>query len=213
MQDRNMNGHKLLEQIVVRISMDSDGRMGRGTGIVISNHEVATCYHVLAGEGEELQNSYYIKHDSWPKWVEAMPLRDRSFPPPKDIAVLYYSNCINIEVPGNIFAAWNSEIGCDEFLTRGYDRSIPMRDGAWTLDNKHSLIIARTYKSGEPRLQLSTERDTLLQGRSGSPVWSKSLNAVIGIIDYHSGKESISKDKSLAIPIEELVSRQTYNVG
>jgi len=53
-------------------------------------------------------------------------------------------------------------------------------------------------------LQLSTIKKTLLPGRSGSPVWSVDQEAIVGMIDYQAGDESILKEKSMAILIEKL---------
>ena len=187
-----MKGQDILKQIVVRISRN--GKVGDGTGFYINENEIATCFHVLAREKEVLQECYYIKHDEWMEWREAEPLIDLCNLT-TDIAILrcsYQSNQ-EIKIP---FDVWDKKTV--DFLSRGYDCNMSPNIGATNVTGK---IQSQTSKREYPRLQLQTTKGTLRLGRSGSPIWSN--NAIVGMIDYHAGGESIETDKSTAIPIEE----------
>ena len=187
------DGPSLLQDIVVRIYLDD--KTSLGTGFFLEDDLVITCYHVLEEKDGSLRNCYYIKHDS-SCIVAAEPLISSK---PFDIAIL--RSCVPSPKPINVvIKTWDNN-GKDEFLTRGYDINTPLNEGASTEGGE---IASRSTLDGEPRLQLRTELDTLLQGRSGSPVWSERQNALVGMVDYRSGKESKSKERSFAIPLEAL---------
>jgi WD40 repeat protein len=193
--NRMISGTRLLQDIVVRIYPD-DKETPLGTGFFLENDLVITCYHVLEKKDGSLRNCYYIKTDLQ-GMVAAEPIR--SFKPPIDIAIL---RCQEPSAkPKNVvIRAWDN-LREDKFLTRGYDINTPFNEGASAEEGK---IVAYTTLDGERRLQLRTELETLLEGRSGSPVWSERLNALVGMIDYRSGKESKSRERSFAIPLEIL---------
>jgi hypothetical protein len=194
-----MIGHDILKQIVVRISQD--GNRNSGTGFYISRNEIATCYHVLASEKENLQEYYFIKHDTWPEWIQATPFVEKC-DATKDIAILNCPSELNrgIEIPPKIpLKKWDKE--ASEFLSQGYCRDTGIEVDATIV---RGTIVGKIYKKSFPRLQLQTIMETLRQGRSGSPIWSK--NAIVGMIDFKAGEDSILTEMSTAIPIEEIVS-------
>jgi WD40 repeat protein len=192
--NRMTDGSSLLQNIVVRIYLDDEVRLG--TGFFLKDDLVVTCYHVLEEKDGSLRKCYYIKHDST-GLVAAEPVR--SFKPPIDIAILHCHE--TSPTPINVvIKPWDNQ-GKDEFLTRGYDINTPQSEGA---SNEEGEIVARGTLEGEVRLQLRTEKETLLQGRSGSPIWSKRQQALVGMIDYRSGQESTTREKSFAIPLNVL---------
>jgi len=194
-----MNGTEILREIVVKIS--SDRKAIKGTGFFVSNNEVATCYHVLAEEKSPLLERYYIKNDAWPDWKEVKPSIDRCVSS-KDVAILQCPEPLELRHNEIRIAPWNSKP--TEFLSRGYDFKAADIEGAWTIDEKDCRIVEIGYLGPEKRLQLRSIKNTLLPGRSGSPVWSVNQKAIVGMIDYQGGEENIQTDRSMAIPIEML---------
>jgi len=196
-----MNGPEILRDIVVKVSPDR--KKIRGTGFLISKDEIATCYHVLADKGSLLSERYYVKNDAWEDWLEVRPSKEKCHPPPQDIAFLQCPVSLKLvreEIP---ILPWDGN-PC-EFRSRGYDCNTTADDGSSTVHGNDCEIIDYTSRGGESRLQLKTIKRTLLQGRSGSPVWSMNQSAIVGMIDYQAGDENIWTDRSMAIPIEAII--------
>ena len=199
--DGMMNGPEILRDIVVKVSPDR--KKIRGTGFLISKDEIATCYHVLADKGSLLSERYYVKNDAWEDWLEVRPSKEKCHPPPQDIAFLQCPVSLKLvreEIP---ILPWDGN-PC-EFRSRGYDCNTTADDGSSTVHGNDCEIIDYTSRGGESRLQLKTIKRTLLQGRSGSPVWSMNQSAIVGMIDYQAGDENIWTDRSMAIPIEAII--------
>ena len=191
-----INGPGLLQDIVVRIYLDADLKTSMGTGFFLKDDQVITCYHVLQEDDGSLRDCYYVKPDATAP-IKAWPIK--CFKAPIDIAVLQCSKLSERSI-SVVIKPWDN-MGEDEFLTRGYDIKTPHNEGA---NSKSGTIVSRTTLDDQPRLQLRTEIETLLQGRSGSPVWSERQRALVGMVDYRSGKDSISSERSFAIPLEVL---------
>jgi len=198
-----MEGSEVLKKIVVRIA-DGEKRL-LGTGFFISDEEILTCYHVLAyalaDSCDQLPDSYLVKNEDWEDWKEAAPVESKCSAI-KDFAVL---SCNASKKPGHgriSFARWDGK--SKEFLTRGYDRNTTDADGSFIVSDDGCRILGRTSLKKEPRLQLSTIKETLLKGRSGSPIWSLGQKAIVGMLDNSTGEENDQKDRSTAIPVEEL---------
>ncbi|MDD1761279.1 MAG: NB-ARC domain-containing protein, partial [Methanothrix sp.] len=194
-----MIGPEILREIVVKISNDMKKLLG--TGFFVSETEIVTCHHVLANKSGQPSDSYFIKNDSWKDWIEVEPIRERCNGP-KDFAFLNCPVPIDPGLKRIPFAPWDKEH--KEFLSRGYDCRTKENEGAFIVEGEDCRIVGPTTLGSEQRWQLGTEKNALLQGRSGSPVWSVGQRAIIGMIDYQAGEESSQKDRSLAIPIERL---------
>jgi len=195
-----MAGPEILRKIVVKISIDK--RNLRGTGFFVSEREILTCHHVLADRNERLPESqrYFVKNDDWDDWIEAQPIGERCSAA-QDLAFLSCPVPVGLEAKRVPFKRWDGRH--KEFFTRGYDCNTSEGEGASSLEGEDCRIVDRTTRGKEPRWQLSTIKKSLLPGRSGSPVWSVGQNAIVGMIDQ-AGDESILKERSLAIPIEEI---------
>ncbi len=195
-----MGEQEILRSIVVKISLDK--KKIRGTGFLVSENEIATCHHVLALEDNQLPEFCYIKNDDWSDWIETKPIKEKCRVSPHDTAALR-SDCplrpSHDRVP---LASWNRKK--TQFISRGYDCKTNIDGGASTIEGPDCEIVDRTSRGSELRLQLRTIKKTLLPGRSGSPIWSITQSAVVGMIDYQAGDENIWNDKSMAIPIENM---------
>lgn len=191
--------------MVVQISRDSE--TGCGTGFYISPDLVATCYHVLARQNENLQSHYYIRHDNWKSWEVAEPLLEYCFPPAHDVAILNVSRKLQ---DSNILRIENWIEESNDFRSRGYDRDKRVHGiGATTVEG--NVVGFTTYK-GYPRLQLRTRQGTIRQGRSGSPVWSCQQQVVVGMIDWLGETlEADSYELVLAVPIEHIMPSRYKN--
>ena len=228
-----MAGPEILREIVVKIS--DDRKKIRGTGFFISETDIATCYHFLKDKNGQLSESYFVKNDAWGDWIRVMPLKEKCSAP-QDIALLkcpvpiklglgrtpfarfsLKRNDLSLDLSMKLglkripFAHWDGK--SKEFRSRGYDCSTTDDEGASTIEGKDCTIIDYTARKGEPRLQLSTIKKTLLPGRSGSPVWSVDQKAIVGIIDYQAGDENIWMDRSMAIPIEVVIPKTMLCAG
>ena len=196
-----MAGPEILRKIVVKVS--SDKRNLRGTGFFATDREIVTCHHVLAdGNGSISEGQrYFVKNDDWADWIEAQPIEERCGAA-QDFAFLSPLVPIRLEAKSVPFKRWDGRH--KEFFTRGYDCNTSEDEGASSLEGEDCQIVDKSSRGKEPRWQLSTIKRSLLPGRSGSPVWSVGQKAIVGMIDYQAGDESILKERSLAIPIEEI---------
>lgn len=194
-----MAGPEILRKIVVKIS--SDKMNLRGTGFFVSDREILTCHHVLADENGRLSKAYFVKNDDRGDWIEAQPIEERCSAS-QDFAFLSSPVPIGLEAKRVAFKHWDGRH--KEFFTRGYDCNTSEEEGASSLEGEDCRIVDKSSRGKEPRWQLSSPKKSLLQGRSGSPVWSVGQKAIVGMIDYQAGDESIVKERSLAIPIEEI---------
>lgn len=197
-----MAGPEILREIVVKISKDENNKKKiKGTGFFVSETQIATCYHILAEKNGPLSECYFVKNDAPGDWIRVMPLKEKCNAL-QDIAVLDCPIPINLGFRKIPFAPWDEK--AKEFRSRGYDCNTTDDEGASTVEGEDCTIIDYTARKGERRLQLSTIKKTLLPGRSGSPVWSVDQEAIVAMIDYQAGDESILKEKSMAILIEKL---------
>jgi len=174
-----MVGSEILREIVVKIS--DDGKKISGTGFFVSETEIATCYHVLADKKGQLSECYFARNDGWKDWIRVVPINEKCSEP-QDIAFLNCPIPISLSLNRIPFAPWNGK--SKEFLSRGYDINNSAIEGAWTINEKDCEIVDYTYLGSELRLQLKSIKKTLLPGRSGSPVWSVSQKAIVGMIDH-----------------------------
>jgi 8-oxo-dGTP pyrophosphatase MutT (NUDIX family) len=191
-----------LKEIVIQVSRD--GRERSGTGFYITRNLILTCYHVLgeAETNEPLRDKYWIQHDRWKTWQQAEPVpaychRER------DTAVLRCSS-YPMDVTAELrFADWDNQVF--QFTSRGYDADTrEWGVGATTIEG---TVDDSTYLKGHPRLRLRTEPGTVVQGRSGSPVWSQRQDAIVGIVDWVGQELSPGGgDEVLAIPIAEALA-------
>jgi len=196
-----MAGPEILRKIVVKIS--SDKRNLRGTGFFVSDREILTCHHVLAdGNGRISEGQkYFVKNDDWDDWIEAQPIEERCSAA-QDFAFLISPVPIRLEAKRVPFKRWDGRH--KEFSSLGYHCNASQDEGATLVEGVDCRIVEETKLGKERRWQLSTIKKSLLPGRSGSPVWSVRQKAIVGMIDYQAGDESILKERSLAIPIEEI---------
>jgi len=196
-----MAGPEILRKIVVKISSDKWNL--RGTGFFVSEREILTCHHVLAdGNGRISEGQkYFIKNDDWDDWIEAQPIGERCSAA-QDLAFLSCPVPVGLEAKRVPFKRWDGRH--KEFFTRGYDCNTSEDEGASSLGGEDCRIVDKSSRGKEPRWQLSTIKKSLLPGRSGSPVWSVGQKAIVGMIDYQAGDENELKERSLAIPIEEI---------
>jgi parallel beta-helix repeat protein len=206
-----MSRNNPLDEIVVQIS--HDGVNGCGTGFYISETRIATCYHNLVDKGNELQEHYWVLHDSWGgKWIKAIPIKEYCYPDPRDTAILQSEKSID----GKLTIKCNKWDGAsNEFLTRGYDQKKAYGIGATTLSGE--IIAITTYKN-HPRLQLRAIEGSIQPGRSGSPIWAKEQEAIVGLISFQAGYESKNFEMPLAIPIRDVfelvpITGKTVRVG
>lgn len=190
---------KSLESFVIKISLDKKKEIG--TGFYISENLIATCYHVLDVDSEVLKDEYWIYHDEWEDWEPAKPIKEYCRNRPHDIALMATSKKIEKNIIYQI-APWDKEES--QFRSIGYD-SIKKEYGigANTIEGS---ITGRTIYRKSPRLTLKSLENTILRGRSGSPVWSVNQMAVVGIIASVNSKITPkSTELGLAIPIEEVL--------
>lgn len=223
-----MIDQSLLDSIVVEISRD--GSAGCGTGFLVSWTEIVTCYHVLCPDGGNLQKRYWVRHDRLDQWIEVEPVEHLCHPMPRDTAVLHtyelgkflIGDSEDVEDPFfEINEAWRRAGGAEAFVetdypsrsryanwnkiptgfvSKGYDRtkrSVGL--GATTIEGE---IIGTAAHQGFPRLQLRTREGSVIQGRSGSPIWSKNQRAIVGILAFVGGElEAKPFEMALGIPI------------
>ncbi len=194
-----MVGPEILREIVVKISNDRKKLLG--TGFFVSETEIVTCHHVLANKSGLLSSRYFVKNDDWKDWIKVEPISEKCNNL-QDYAFLSCPAPIKLGLRRILFAPWDEE--SKEFRSRGYDCNTEESEGASTVEGEDCRIVDRTSRGSKQRWQLSTIKKTLLPGRSGSPVWSVGQKAIVGVIDYRAGDESILKEKSMAILIETL---------
>jgi WD40 repeat protein len=207
--DGMMRGPELLRDIVVKISPDR--KRIKGTGFLISEDEIVTCYHVLDDKSNGLSERYYVKNDKWTDWLEVKLSKEKCRPPSQDMAFLRCPFPLKLADGEIRFLPWNGKT-C-EFQSRGYDCNTTSDEGASTISGTDCEIVDYTSRGGETRMQLRTIKRTLLPGRSGSPVWSMNQNAIVGMIDYQAGDENIWTDRSMAIPIEVMIPEARLSAG
>lgn len=188
-----------LEDIVVEIS--KDGKTGWGTGFFITRDEVATCYHVLAGNESVLSDIYYIKHGSWTDWTKATPINAKCNGQ-KDYAVLHCEGSIpSLQEP--TLEKWDGS--SYEFHSYGYGYPQVEDIEAYHIEGS---IDGYIWVKGQCRLQLKATAGTIQYGRSGSPVLSSNQKSIVGIMYLAGGMVGNDNQLVLAIPIEDLTEKE-----
>jgi hypothetical protein len=197
-----MNPKALLQDIVVKVSRDR--QESSGTGFYVSRTLVMTCYHVLVERPQvnPLQDGYWIQHDTWGEtWEQANPV-PAFCSPERDTAIL---RCPRPDNEGTMvrLAKWAEEVS-SHFISRGYDANVRQWGiGATPIEGEIEDII---YRVGNPRLRLKTEPGTVVGGRSGSPVWSRQHQGIVGIIDWVAQQYGPGgRDEVFAIPVAEVL--------
>jgi hypothetical protein len=198
-----MNDPNRLDPIVVEISRNEES--GSGTGFYISEDLVVTCYHVLVPDTGSLRDQYWVRHDTWDGWAPAEPLAEHCFPPPRDTAVLRCSRRLQQE---SIVRSANWDKSSTGFFSKGYDQARTYGLGARTINGE---IRGSTVLEKRPRLQLRTTKGTIVPGRSGSPVWVRQQEAIVGVLDWlGEGLEADPYELALAIPIADAIPESRY---
>jgi len=203
-----MNDNEILERIVVEVSRDK--KEGSGTGFYISADMIATCYHVLVGEDGvkkkiKPKKVYWIRHDDDKgRWQKATLIRAQSLP--NDIAILRTEKTLNSLDFSELLKPWNKR-EC-KFISRGYAQVV----GDETIDGFYATQISGKiltdiwiYKEKSRRMQLQIPLEALKFGRSGSPVFSLTQKAIVGMIDCQGGELHEGVQIGTAIPIGDIV--------
>lgn len=198
-----LTAEQILQRITVQVSRD--GEKLHGTGFFIDPHRILTCYHVLVpSESTTFQDIYHVRHDDWEDWVVVQPIVSQCQPEPHDVAILRCSEgCLMPATCGPFgpfpMMDWDARPG--PFRAKGYDfEKTAFQLGATTIYGRIQGYTTH-YRTG--RLHLQTDPDTVLRGRSGSPLWSMRQRAVVGMVTWTLPKlESGGRSLDLAIPLE-----------
>jgi hypothetical protein len=195
-----------LREIVVKICKDKDENPPsiKGSGFFISPTEIATCHHVLSTD-KKIVGKFWCKRFGSKYWIEANPIYTECNEE-KDKALLSAKTLEregeSPEISFDFFSEWDEQ--SKNFISLGFDNN-NAKYGIHLTEVEGEINTYLDTSSGNVQLDLKVTKGAMQDGRSGSPVWSKEQNSIIGMIAKIFSKD-INFDGVAAIPISDIIS-------
>lgn len=150
-----------------------------GAAVVLDEHRVMTCAHVVMSDPGELRNDIWV---SFPKSADDPYLRRRAVsidfsydPPTKDLAILVFEEALPIGVePAQLRLLKPEEVVRQQWWAFGFPDRDPIGDSA-------DGLVGASLTYGWIRLD-SSSRYLLKFGFSGGGLWLPEYEAVVGIV-------------------------------